>query len=180
MSNEQAAGGITGKQVKRIDIEKGVFEANGKIYRIEADLSMSRYAEYQVLEKQLPYGLDAKGMFGKLRELFDLLDQQKFAQCSVMVYDLMRGAQQLMTRENTALRMCALFMNTDDEDRTIITEGMITSKINDWREEGIAASDFFKVAGGSVNGFSEIYQTITRITSGQEQPGLKQKIRPVE
>ena len=162
---------ITGKQVKRIDMESGVFTANGHIYRIEALLSMERYAEYQALEKELIYGMDSKAMFAELRILWNNLDKQQFAASSVKVYDMMKAVQLVQTRESTAIKMCTLFINRDDEDRTKIDTAIMTAKINDWKEEGIAAQDFFVLASSSINGFRELSETITRIVSGLEQPG---------
>jgi hypothetical protein len=163
---------ITGKQVKRIDMESGVFTANGKTYRIEGLLSMERYAEYNALEKELIYGMDSKAMFKELRALWTSLEKQQFATCSVKVFDMLKAVELVMHREATAIKMCTLFINTDDEDRTVINTAIMTAKINDWRAEGIAAQDFFTLASSSVNGFHEFSRTITRIVSGQEQPGM--------
>lgn len=167
---------ITGKQVKRIDLESGVFMANGRLYRIEGLLSMERYAEYQGLEKELIYGMDSKQMFTELRALWDQLNKQQLAASCVKVYDMMKAVQLVQQREATAIKMCTLFCNTDDEDRTIINTAIMTAKINDWKAEGLAAQDFFMLASSSVNGFKELSQTITRIVSGQEQPGTPESL----
>lgn len=168
MSNET----IPNKPLKRIDLETGRFEANGKQYTIEGQLAIERFAEFQILEKELALGISAREMFNELRQLYDLTNAQRFADIAVKLNDLIRGHQKLEEREPTVLRICALFINTPDEDRNTITDDMITTKINDWKAEGIAMADFFRVASGSVNGFAELYQKVTRIISGQERPGL--------
>lgn len=156
--------------LKRIDFNAGTFEANGKTYTIEGALSIERYAELQILEKELAYGFTTKAIFDKIRQLWDNQNKLKFAENAVILHDLMRGVTKLEERTPTVLKICALFINTPEEDRTGLTREMIETKINDWKAAGIDMRDFFQVASSSVNGFLEIYQTVTRIISAQEQP----------
>lgn len=171
MNNEATTQQPTESQVKFIDLEKGVFTANGNTYTIEGDLTIERYAEFQILERELALGISAKDLYSKLNELFTMVNSMQFADSAVMLNDLIRGQHKLQEREPTVLRICALFMNTPDEDRSVITNDMITKKIADWKAEGIAMQSFFAVASSSVNGFIEIYQRVTRIISGLEKPG---------
>lgn len=156
------------KELKRIDFEKGTFEANGKLYTIEGALSIERYAELQILEKELAYGFTVKQIFEKLKILWDYLNKLKFAEAAVLVRDLMAGATRVAERTPTTLKICALFINTEDEDRTTINQDLINKKIEDWKAEGIDMRDFFRVASSSVNGFLEIYKAVSRIISDQD------------
>lgn len=158
-------------ELKRIDFEKGKFEANGQTYTIEGALSIERYAELQILEKELAYGFTVKQIFDKLKLLWDYLNKLKFAEAAVLVRDLMAGATRVAERTPTTLKICALFINTDDEDRTTINQEMINKKIEDWKAEGIDIRDFFAVASNSINGFLEVYQSVTRIISAQDGSG---------
>lgn len=155
-------------ELKRIDFEKGTFTANGKAYRIEGALSIERYAELQLLEKELAYGFTVKDIFNKLKLLWDYLNKLKFAEAAVLVRDLMAGATRVSERTPTTLKICALFINTEDEDRGTITQEMINKKIEDWKAEGIDMRDFFSVASSSINGFLEIYKSVSRIISAQD------------
>lgn len=157
------------QELKRIDFEKGKFTANGKTYTIEGALSIERYAELQLLEKELAYGFTVKEIFNKLKQLWDFLNKMKFAEAAVLIRDLMAGATRVAERTPTTLKICALFINTDDEDRATITQEMINKKIEDWKAEGLDMRDFFQVASSSVNGFLEVYQSVTRIISAQEE-----------
>lgn len=154
-------------QLKRIDFETGVFEANGTQYRIEGALTIERYAELQILEKEMGYGVTFKGLYDKLEKLYSLLNKNRFADSAVLVNDLMRGVVKVQEREPTVLKICALFINSEAEDRTIFTQDMINKKIADWKAEGIDMRDFFTVASSSVNGFLDVYRTVTRIISAQ-------------
>jgi hypothetical protein len=153
--------------LKRIDLNTGIFEANGTRYTIEGALTIERYAELQILEKELGYGLTFKAMFDKLQQAFNLLNKQKPADAAVLLNDMIRGIAMVQQREPLVLKICALFMNTADEDRSSFSADMYNRKIADWKAEKLDMRDFFTVASNSVNGFIEIYRTVTRIISGQ-------------
>lgn len=153
---------------KRIDFEAGTFEANGKIYTIEGALSIERYAEFQILEKEMSYGYTTETLFKKFKELWDNSNKLRFAENAVILHDLMKGVTRLGEREPVVLKICALFINTEDEDRGTITRDRITAKIKDWKVANIDMRDFFTVASNTVNGFSEIYRKAFRIISDQE------------
>lgn len=160
----------TATQLKRIDMEKGVFQANGKTYYIEGSLSIERYAEYQILEKELGLGVSFKSLFDGLQGLWHNLNKMQFAEASVKVNDMIRGVAKLEEREPAVLKICALYFNTEDEDRTTITHDQITQKIQDWKIEGLDMRDFFDHAFKLVNGFLSAYQKVSRIISGLEKP----------
>lgn len=150
------------EQLKRINLEKGTFEAGGKTYTIEKGLSLERYVEHTVLEKELAFGTTLKGIFDKLMGLREHLNGAKFVDSAVVLDDILRGIARVEEREPTIYRICALFMNTPDEDRATINEDMITEKITAWKAEGLDVRDFFTVALNSVSGYFGIYETITQ------------------
>lgn len=153
--------------LKRIDLETGVFEANGTRYFIEGGLTIERYAESQILEKEMGYGITFKAFFEKMQSAYNLLNKQKPADAAVLLNDLIRGMGKINEREPIVLKICALYINAEDEDRSAFTQDMITKKINDWKAEKMDMRDFFHVASSSINGYIEIYQTVSRIISGQ-------------
>ena len=158
-------------KAKRIDLDKGVFTANGKTYYIEGELSIERYCEYQILEKELGFGVTMKSMFESLNMLWTHLNKMEFAEASVKVNNMIRGFAKMEEREPTILKICALYMNEENEDRSTINESMITDKIRNWKEEGLEMKDFFSVALGSVHGITDVYRKVARIISGEEKPG---------
>lgn len=153
--------------LKRIDFEAGTFEANGTQYTIEGALTIERYAELQILEKEMGYGVTFKGMYERLDKAYQLLNKQRFADSAVLINDLIRGITKVQEREPTVLKICALFINAEGEDRTQLSEDLVNKKISDWKAAGIDMRDFFTVASSSVNGFLDVYRTVTRIISGQ-------------
>jgi hypothetical protein len=154
--------------LKRIDFQTGEFTANGTLYRIEGALTIERYAELQILEKELGYGMNFKTMYERLEKLYKLINATKFADAAVLLNDVMRGIAKVQEREPTVLKICALFINADNEDRTAFSQPLIDKKISDWKAEGIDMRDFFMVASNSVSGYLEVYRKVTQLISGQE------------
>jgi hypothetical protein len=157
------------KELKRLDFNTGEFTANGTIYRIEGALTIERYAELQILEKEMGYATSFKGIYEKMQKAYDLLNKQKFADAAVCINDIMRGVAKAHEREPTILKICTLFINTENEDRTKLDKDVNEKKITDWKREGIDMRDFFLVASNSVNGFLEIYRNATRNISEKAQ-----------
>lgn len=154
-------------ELKRIDFESGKFVANGTEYIIEGALSIERYAELQLFEKELANGMTFQTMFDKLQSLYSKLNKQKFADCAVELNDMIRGYAKLQEREPAILKICTLYINAKEEDRRTWNADMMNAKIADWKTEGIDMRDFFAVASSSIGGFSEVYRKVTRIISGQ-------------
>lgn len=154
-------------ELKRLDLNQPSFEANGVTYYIESALSIERFCEYQILEKEAGFGLSFKKIFENLKELHALMNGVKFVEAAVKLDNLMRGVAKLEEREPTLLKICALFINEKEEDRTIINNDMIVGKIANWKKE-YDIRDFFTLALNTVDGFLEIYANATHIISGSK------------
>lgn len=166
--------------LKKIDLEKGIFQANGKTYFIESSLTIERYVEFQILEKELGFGVSFKAMFDGLNELWGYLNKMQFAEAAVKLNNMLRGMAKIEEKEPAVLKICALYINEESEDRSVITQDMITHKIQDWKAEGYDMRDFFQLAFTLVPGFIDAYQRVSRIISGLEKPGAKAKGQPQE
>lgn len=155
-------------ELKRLDMSKPSFVANGITYHIESALSIERFCEYQILEKEAGFGVTFKNLFNNLKELHALMNNVKFVEAAVKLDNMMRGVAKLEEREPTLLKICALFINTADEDRSTINSDMIGKKIEDWKQE-YDVRDFFQLALNTVDGFLEIYANATQIISGDRK-----------
>jgi hypothetical protein len=145
------------------------FTANGVEYFIESSISERRWINYQQLQIELAFSLTFEEMFKMLREAYDLLNKQKFADAAVRIYNLMESIKKVAEQDiPPIIAMCALFINTADEDRRIITKEMIEKKRQDWFEEGIDMNSFFLFAINSIPGFIHVYKEISRSTSNQQ------------
>lgn len=151
-----------GKQVKRIDFTANEFEANGKTYFIESAMPVARFMEFEILQLELAQAMTIEQVYKKFDDLYKMLNQQRFADCAVMINGLRDNAIKRQEREPTVLKLCALFMNTHEEDRTVYNNDVIVKKIADWKEEGIDMRDFFAFAFNTVPGLAAIYNKLTQ------------------
>ena len=152
--------------LKRIDFSKPTIPANGKEYKFLTELPIVRFKELDKLEVEFFYGFDMKQMFDKLKAAFEDLNKSKIADASVKMHNLMKGvADKVDKREPIVLRICALFLVTEDEDINKWSDELAAKKIKDWEEEGYAMTDFFSLAATSLPGFLEAYEKITADTS---------------
>lgn len=147
-------------EVKTLDLTKKEFMANGHKYIISNKISIRRYAEHQKLGLKLAYGLDISEFFKNLKNAYNHLNNQKFADSAIIIHNLMNGVSKVeeSSRVHPGLKMAALFINREGENLAEIDENLINEKIEDWTKEGYDPSDFFTLALSSISGFREIFQ----------------------
>jgi hypothetical protein len=162
------------KELKVIDFSKEKsFTANGKEYFVETGLSFDRFLMYQMLQIECGYDVSFSTMFDNLKKAYGLLDKLKLADAAVILNNLMHGISKVEDRKIPVLQMCALFINTKDENRKEITNDMVDAKIKDWTEEGLDIRPFFPLALSSIQNFSNAWQEISRNISQQERVSTK-------
>lgn len=152
------------KQLKTLDPQARSFEANGKKYFIETKLSIARFHEYQIFEKEAGFSMSFASMVDAIKEAYQDLNQLKAADASVKLHNLLAGISKVAEKEHVLLKMCALFINTEDEDRGEIDDDLITAKIEDWKNE-YEINGFFMLALNTVNGFLRIYSEMHQLIS---------------
>lgn len=146
--------------MRRIDFDsKAITGKSGKEYKIINSLPVGRFMAFEKLQAHVGWGLDFYSMFQKLKSLYDLLNDKKFADAAVMVHNLMNGiARNIDKRHHPALQLCTLFIVAGDEDVSTWDEDSAAKKIEDWSD--IDSSDFFLLAANTVSGFIETYQGV--------------------
>ena len=145
--------------LKHLDVNASHFFANGKKYIIESDLSIERFVEYQILEKEAGFGITFEDFFNNLENVYNSLNENKIADASVKLYNLMNGVADMKKREPMLLRMATLFINEESEDRATITADRMSAKIEDWKKEYFVES-FFVLASNLVNGYANVYERV--------------------
>jgi hypothetical protein len=158
-------------ELKRIDIQGGqkTFEANGRTYHIEVGMCSERLAEYQCLEIEVGFSVSFNQFFNHLGEMRTQLNQLHLVEGFVILDNLQRGIANLEAKRNAVMRMCTMFINETDEDRSKYSEDMIARKIADWQEYDVR--DFFTLALNMVEGFMHNYINVSRIISAQDKKG---------
>lgn len=156
-------------QPKRVDLNKPSFFANGTEYFIQSNLTISRFCEFQILEKELAFSMSFQNVFNEINEACQMMNEVRFVDVAVKLDNLRRGIAKLEEKEPTALKICTLFINAKDEDLTEWNNDTMTKKINDWKTEGIAVDDFFQFALNSVGGFINIYKKMSEVISDEKK-----------
>lgn len=151
--------------LKRLKIEDGSFEANGRKYFVETSISTGRFKEYQKLQHHVGFGVDFMSQYKTLTDVYDLLNKQKFADAAVRIHNTINGiTKALDDRQHPALLMCTLFMNREGEDLSSWSEEDAVRKIEDWNKEGFDVQDFFSFAVSTVSGLFLAYEELTQTT----------------
>ncbi|GGH24648.1 hypothetical protein FAZ19_16275 [Sphingobacterium alkalisoli] len=135
-------------KIKHINIEARQFKANGKTYFIEADdISIARWSKYEELSLELQYGTSS---FSEMHQNWALVtklaNELQFADIAVLAHNMQTSVLNAIDRTPVQLKLCALFINEENEDRSEITDEGISRKIDGWRKEGLAIGDFFQLA----------------------------------
>lgn len=162
------------KELRVIDFsQEKSFKANGTEYFVEAGLSFDRFLMYQMLQVECGYDVSFSSMFENMKKAFELLNKQKPAEAAVLIHNIMQGVAKVEERRMPVLQMCALFINTKEEDRKKIDNDMVDKKIKDWTQEGLDIRPFFQLALSSIQNFSNAWQEISLNISGEQSAKKK-------
>lgn len=150
-------------ELKQLNIQEKSFKANGKTYFIEAgDISIDRWAKYEEFTLELEYGVSQVDMFQNWKKVTQLANELKFADIAVLANNMQNGIMGIFDRQIVALKLCALFINEQNENRGVITDDIINNKIEDWSKEGFAIGVFFQLALGFSRLTNQISDTLSQ------------------
>ena len=148
-------------EVKRLDMSKSYFEANGKKYHVTKNLCIERWRHFEDLQAMVGFGRTFEDLFTAFKDIWAFLDEKggaKVASASIVCHNAMTGIKtKLEERHHPSLMLCALFINYEGEDEKVYDEEILKAKINDWQEEGYDVNDFFQLAWNLVPSFIETY-----------------------
>lgn len=145
------------------DIKEGQFVANGKTYRLEKQISIARKIESDKLIAEIATGGSVGSLFNDLKKLYELCNQQKFADIAVTLHNKMNVLKGWNERQDPVLALCALYINEVNEDRRTITDERIKQKIADWMEAGIEYGFFLIMAKALLKQLAESWQENSHI-----------------
>jgi hypothetical protein len=153
-------------KMRNIDFDSGQFEANGKIYYLENKLSVGRFCEFQILQRELWTGMTVQEFFKGFLDLEKLLNQMRFSDIAIFVNQVKTHMLKVKEKEPVMFKIATLFVNTEDEDRNKWDNDLVVKKLHDWKESGIDSQDFFHIALTLAPGFVEQYNNIIQSTLG--------------
>lgn len=175
--------------VKRIDLSKDRFTANGKTYYMQPDqLTIERYQEYERLGLEMGFGVSYRDIYQTLAEAYKVLTtgnsiMESHRKASDLLVNQMAAIKdQGETRIPSHVVFCTLFCNTPGEDLTKWSEQLANDKIEDWKAEGLSAFDFFQLAASSLIGFNESLRLISEMAQKVplKVPELTKSLRDIQ
>ncbi len=134
------------RELKQIDFSQKSFTANGVEYFIEKEISIQRSVFAEAAKMELEAGIKVGKWEEDWAKVYDLANQQKFADIVVLAYNNRRGFRNFFEDASPVLKLCACFINAADEDRRFINDDLVAKKVKDWTEEGITQASFFAFA----------------------------------
>jgi len=164
-----------GTKLKELTFGENLFEANGKTYFVEPQISAERFAKMQELEIELSFGFNYEHHFKNLQKVKDMLNKSNFVDSAVLVHNMLKSVAGIEDREHPVMWYCACFINREDEDRRGIDEKVFADKIADWNKEGIDYHSFFRLAVNMVRGLKENYKEYIQNISQSEMTTAETK-----
>ena len=155
-------------EVKVLDPKVKEFHANGKTYYIEDTFAIVRWKMWLKIQHKLGWGMTFEDIIKQFRAIYDVCNKPtpEPGMACILAYNAMMKVANVQDDAYVPeiIQMCALFMNTKDEDRGTINEAMIREKEADWIKEGISMNSFFLFALASIPNFTPIFKAITQDT----------------
>jgi hypothetical protein len=133
------------------------FECGGKKFFVTDSLSFNRYREMQKLMIEFGYSATFKDIFDNLKLSIDAFNKHKYDEMVIIVHNVLNGITKIETKDDPAIRLCALFINEEGEDATTYSEGQMKSKIDCWTKE-LDIAPFFYLAASLVAHWMPAYE----------------------
>ena len=123
------------QKLKKIDFTQPTFECDGKTFYIADSVSFARYELLQQEMLHFGFSINFQNLFVGIKDIYEKLNNSKIADASVIANNLIAGVQKLKEKEDPSFRICALFINEQNEDLCDVSEAMIGAKIKSWSKE---------------------------------------------
>lgn len=147
----------------------GKFTANGKNYSVQGRFSFKRWRAFKKLQVEAGYGESLTEHQDKLGQIYEAVNETRFADAAVMTQGLMQGVANLdESRYEWGLKICMLFVNYEGEDLARWDDDLMNEKLTDMEVEGMDVQDFFQLGFTSIPGFMKIYENFTQGTSKEK------------
>jgi hypothetical protein len=147
--------------LRTIDFSKKHFECGGRKFTVKDSIGFSRYRELQKLNLEFGYSATFHDIFKNIKQAWDFLNAVKLGEAAVVLHNIMYGVVSLEEKDDTALRICALFIDEDGEDVTLYDEGKMREKIECWGKE-CDVLPFFQLAASLVPDWTNIYRDFSQ------------------
>lgn len=137
-------------------------------------LGIRRNEEFDALATEAYFGRDPKALLKHLLELKKEYNDRDLSRCGLWIENQIAAVGQINERTNATLRICALFINAEGEDRNAApTEAQARKKIDDWADAGIPFP-FLKSCAAT---FSDMLAKLYESGSPSSPPPTQQRPR---
>lgn len=156
--------------MRRLDFNKDkYFECAGRKFYVHDSISFARYRELQKLMIEFGYSATFKDIFDNLKVCIDAFNRHKYDEMVVIIHNVLNGISKIETKDDPALRLCALFIDEEGEDPTVYDEGKMQSKLDCWAKE-IDVNSFFYLAASLTPHWMPAYEITIKSGSQEEEP----------
>ena len=146
------------KELRKIDfIKEKNFECGGRKFHIDESLSFDRYKELQKIGIEFGFVATFEDIFKNLTKAIEAYNKHDYFNMSIVIYKIQEGIKNLEDKDDPALRICALFINEEDEDISAYNEALMKSKIDCWGGE-LSIDPFFYLAASLVPYWTNVYE----------------------
>lgn len=144
------------KELRTINFEDKVFECGGRKFFIRESLSFVRYRELQKISLEFGYSATFADIFNNLGKAVESFNKHRYDEMVITIHNIRTGIAKLESKDDPALRLCALFIDEEGEDPTVYDEGKMSDKIACWGGE-LDSRPFFHLAASLVLGWMPAY-----------------------
>jgi hypothetical protein len=145
------------------------FMANGKRYIIHESTTVDGFQALEELRIRAATGETAAGLLAQLQEAYNKLNEGKFADASVLLYNTIDAAEkQMEKRRHSLLLQLTIFARPEGHDIREWSEEVADTWLNDFQEEGLDVADLFRSAGDYLMRFQLASMPTSLNISGSE------------
>ena len=144
--------------LRKIDFTKEkYFECGGRKFYVSDTLSFARYRELQKISIEFGFSATFEDIFKNLSKSIEAYNKHDYFNMSIILYKIQEGIKNLDEKDDPALRICALFINEENEDITVYNEALMKSKIDCWGG-ALSIDPFFYLAASLVPYWTNVYE----------------------
>lgn len=143
------------------------FECGGRKFYLHDSISFSRFMELQKLILEFAFSSSFQEVFKNLRIAYDHLNNLRLADGAVVLHNIMYGIIKLDDKEDSALKIAALFINEEGEDVTEFNDAKSKEKISCWSKE-LDVTPFYQLAVSAVPAWTTAFKLVSQGISKEE------------
>ena len=148
--------------LRKLDFEKDkYFECGGRKFYVHDTLSFVRWREMQRINLEFGFSASFIDIYNNLDKAVQEFNKHNYFNMAVIINNIQNGVIRLDKKDDPAQRICALFINEEGEDITVINDGIIKSKLDCWNKE-LDSLPFFYLASSLVKGWMSAYEKVSR------------------